>query len=110
VVDVLNCIGVNIVILNWQRLLWEGGQEVMKRSGRDEPIWVVIHMCMETTLGFCLYSYFYLKLAKMLLFLLSLQQNQRIRGQNRFCPEVGGWEVAQIMYMHVSKYKKDKIK
>jgi hypothetical protein len=29
-------------------------------------IQVVIHMCMETTLGICQYSYLYLKLAKML--------------------------------------------
>jgi hypothetical protein len=27
------------------------GQEIVKRSGRDEPMWVVIHKCMETTLG-----------------------------------------------------------
>jgi hypothetical protein len=38
----------------------------MKRSGRDESIWVVTHMCMEAMLGICLYSYPYLKLAKML--------------------------------------------
>jgi hypothetical protein len=38
----------------------------MKRSGRDEPIQVVIHMCREAMLGISLYSYLYLKLAKML--------------------------------------------
>jgi hypothetical protein len=38
----------------------------MKRSGRDEPIWVVIHMCMKAMLGISLYSYPYVKLAKML--------------------------------------------
>jgi hypothetical protein len=65
VVDVLP-VGVNIVILNWQRPLWEGDQEVVKRSGRDEPMWVVIHMCMEAMLGISLYSYLYLKLAKTL--------------------------------------------
>jgi hypothetical protein len=37
----------------------------VKRTGRDEPIWVVIHMCMETTQGISLYNYPYLKLAKM---------------------------------------------
>jgi hypothetical protein len=37
----LQCVGVNIVILNWQRPLWEGDQEVVKRSGRDEPMWVI---------------------------------------------------------------------
>jgi hypothetical protein len=28
---------------------WERDQEIVKRSGRDEPVWVVIHMCMEAT-------------------------------------------------------------
>jgi hypothetical protein len=46
--------------------IWEGDWEVVKRSGRDEPIWVVIHMCMEAMLGISLYSYLYVKLAKML--------------------------------------------
>jgi hypothetical protein len=57
---------VNIVILNWQRPLWEGDQEVVKRSGRDEPMWVVIHQCMEATLGISLYNYLNPKLAKMI--------------------------------------------
>jgi hypothetical protein len=56
----------NIVILNWQRPLWEGGQEVVKRSGRDELVWVAIHKCMEAKLRISLYSYLYPKLAKML--------------------------------------------
>jgi hypothetical protein len=38
----------------------------VKRSGRDESMWVAIHMCMEATLGISLYSYLYLKLAKIL--------------------------------------------
>jgi hypothetical protein len=46
-----HCRGVNTVILYWQGPLWEGDQEVTKRSGRDEPTWVAIHMCMEATLG-----------------------------------------------------------
>jgi hypothetical protein len=66
---------------------------VAKRFGRDEAIWVVINMCMEAMLRISLYSYFYLKLAKMLFFLLLLmsftQQNWR-RGQNRFCLEARG--------------------
>jgi hypothetical protein len=41
---------VNIVILNWQRPPWEGHQEVVKRSGRDEPMWVAILKCMEAML------------------------------------------------------------
>jgi hypothetical protein len=75
---------VNKVILNWQRPLWEGDQEVVKRSVRDEPMWVAIHKCMEAMLGISLYRYLYLKLAKTLCFFLlslmfSLQQNQRTR-------------------------------
>jgi hypothetical protein len=38
----------------------------VKRSGRDEPIQVVIHMFMKAMLGISLYSYLYLKVAKML--------------------------------------------
>jgi hypothetical protein len=37
-------------------------------SGRDEPIQVVIHMCIDAILGISLYSYLYLKLAKILCF------------------------------------------
>jgi hypothetical protein len=99
----------------------------VKRSGRDAPLWVAIHMCMETMLGISLYSYLYLKLAKTLSFLLSLlfsiQQNQRKRGWNRFCLEAEGngekrkgqkgcgekGEEAQVMYTHVSKCKNYKI-
>jgi hypothetical protein len=57
---------VNIVILNWQRPLWEGDREVVKRCGRYEPMWVAIHMFMEAILGISLYSYLCLKLAKTL--------------------------------------------
>jgi hypothetical protein len=69
-------------------------------------------------LGFSLYRYLYLKLAKMLClsyypvhFLFN-----KIRGWNRFCPDVhggrgaGGEWVAQTMYTRVSKYKNDKTK
>jgi hypothetical protein len=38
---------------------------MLKRSGGDEPMWVVIHMCMEAMLGISLHSYLSLKLAKM---------------------------------------------
>jgi bacteriorhodopsin len=38
----------------------------VKRSGRDEPVGVVIHMCMEAMLGIFRYRYFGLSLAKML--------------------------------------------
>jgi hypothetical protein len=87
--DVVVFVGANIVIINCQRPLWEGDQEVVKRSGRDEPIWVVIHICMETTQVISPYSYLHLKLAKKKkLFFKScvfiLQQNQRTRGWNGF--------------------------
>jgi hypothetical protein len=38
----------------------------VKRSDRDEPMWVAIHKCIEAMPGISLYSYVYLKLAKML--------------------------------------------
>jgi hypothetical protein len=62
----VHCRGVNIVTLDWQRPLWAGDGEVVKWSGRDEPMWVVIHMCMAAMLGISLYSYLFLKLPKML--------------------------------------------
>jgi hypothetical protein len=43
---------VNKVILSGQRTLWEGDQEVVKRSGREEPMGISIHKCMEAMLGF----------------------------------------------------------
>jgi hypothetical protein len=66
----------------------------VKRSGRDELIWVVIHICMVTTVGIYLYSYLYLKLAKTLAYFLlsltfSIQQSWRTKGWKRFCPEAG---------------------
>jgi hypothetical protein len=58
-----------------------------KRSGRDEPMWVVMHMCIETTQRISLCAYLYLKLAKTpflkLSFMFFLLQNGRTRGQNR---------------------------
>jgi hypothetical protein len=62
----VHCRRANIVILNWQRPLWKCNWEVVKRSGRDEPMWVAIRTYMEAMLRISLYSYFYLKLAKML--------------------------------------------
>jgi hypothetical protein len=61
-----HCRGATKVTLKWQRSIWEGDQEVVKRSGKDESIWVEIHLCMEAMLGISLYSYSYLKLAKTL--------------------------------------------
>jgi hypothetical protein len=63
----------------------------MKRSGRDESISVVIHLCMEAMLGISLYSSPHLNsknsMSFSLLLMYTLQQNWR-RGQNRFCLQV----------------------
>jgi hypothetical protein len=53
----------------------------VKRSGRDEPTWTAIHMCMEATLGISLYSYLYLKLTKTLSFLLSLMFSTKLQNK-----------------------------
>jgi hypothetical protein len=83
----------------------------VKRSGRDEPMWVAIHMCMKAMLSISLYHYLYLKLAKTLClyYLLCLLFNKRTRGQSKFSLE-GEGEVTQTMYTNVSKCKNDKIK
>jgi hypothetical protein len=93
-----------------------------KRSGRDEPPWVAIHKCTGAMPGISLNSYLYLKLEKMLClsyYLLRFLFNKIRRGRNRFCPEAGRGDagmgaeeadVAQTMYIHVSKCKNDKIK
>jgi hypothetical protein len=64
--------------LTGQRSVWEGDQEVVKRSGRDESIRVVIHLCMEAMLGICvaiLISTSKNALSFLLLLISSLQQN-----------------------------------
>jgi hypothetical protein len=40
--------------------------EVVKKSGRDDPLWVIMHMCMKTILGISLYNYLYPKLLKVI--------------------------------------------
>jgi hypothetical protein len=88
-------------------------KEVMKRSGRDEPVCVAIHKCIEAMLGISLYSYLYLKLAKTLSFSLSFMLfSYKIGEQEGRTLEVelvSGGEVAQRMYTHVSKCRNDKI-
>jgi hypothetical protein len=42
------------------------GLGIVWRSSRDEPMWIAIYMHIETMLVISLYSYLYLKLAKML--------------------------------------------
>jgi hypothetical protein len=75
----------------------------VKRSVRDEPVWLVTHMCMEAMLEISLYSYLYLKLAKLIC--LSYFLFNKIRGQEGRTGSAwrgGSWrgEVAQTMYTH----------
>jgi hypothetical protein len=55
-----HCRGANIETLKQQRSIWEGDQELVKRSSRDESIWVVTHLCMKAMLVISVYSYSYL--------------------------------------------------
>jgi hypothetical protein len=104
--------------LNQQRPLWEGDQEVVKRSGRDKPIGIIIHMYMEAMLGISLYSYLYLKLAKTLClsyYCLCLLFNKTgEKGRTDSAWKQGGWErkegvggqggeMVQTMYAHMNK-------
>jgi hypothetical protein len=65
---------------------------------------------MEAILGISLYSYIYLKLAKMLClsYYLSCFLFNKIGEQEgkQFLPGRGAWDVAQTMHIHVSKCKK----
>jgi hypothetical protein len=110
-----HCRGANKVILNRQRLLGEGDQEVAKRYGRNEPLWVATHKHMEATLGISLYSHLYLKLAKMLCvsyYLLCFHFNKigEQEGETGAARKLGGGDMAQTMYTHVSKCKNNKEK
>jgi hypothetical protein len=71
------------VNLNWLRPLWEEDQRVVKRTGKDEPMWVVIHICLEITQGISLYSYFYLKLEKIPCFSYYLLFSSSTKLENR---------------------------
>jgi hypothetical protein len=77
----------------------------VNRSGRDEPIQVVIHMCMEAMLRISLYSYPHLKLAKTYVFLiiayvfsstkLEKRAEQVLPGRERVGGEEGSREQGQ---------------
>jgi hypothetical protein len=54
----------------------------------DKPIVVITHICIEISQGNSLYSYLYLKLAKISCFsFYFFSENQRTGGQNRSCRE-----------------------
>jgi hypothetical protein len=73
----------NIEILNWPRPLWEADQGVVKRTGRDEPVEIVTHICMETT-----QRYLYLKLAKMHVSLIIFFVFSSIKLENKKAEQV----------------------
>jgi hypothetical protein len=73
---------------NWLRPLWEGHQEIVKRSGRDGLMWVIIHKCMETTQGISLYSYLYLKLEKNTVFLIIFYVFSSTKSENKRAEQV----------------------
>jgi hypothetical protein len=94
----------------------------VKRSGRDEPVWVATHKSMKATLGISLYSYFYTKLAKticlsyyLLCFLFNKIREGRTdsawkQGYGGVGVLVGGLGGGGRMYTHVSKCINDKMK
>jgi hypothetical protein len=79
----------------------------VKRSGKDEPVWVVIHMCMEATLGISLYRYFYLNWQKCSVFLIISYVFSSTKSENKKVEQVlpgsGAGERCPIIYTHVSK-------
>jgi hypothetical protein len=91
----------------------------VKKTRGDEPIGVVIHICMETTEGNSLCTYLYLKLAKtsFFLFIFFLLQNLRRSDGSAEGGTCGSREVVgkigrrintvQKMCAHVCKCKND---
>jgi hypothetical protein len=89
----------------------EGDGEVVKRSGSDESIQVVSHLCIEAAIGISLYSYPYINQQKCFVFLTigyvysSTKLEKKVE---QFSLEVKGvvgvWgEMDQTMYAHMSK-------
>jgi hypothetical protein len=82
----------------------------VKRSGRDESVWVAVHMCMEAMLGISLYIYLYIKLAKTLCLIISyVFSSTKLEKQEDRTGSAWKGEVAKTMYTHVSKCKNNKI-
>jgi hypothetical protein len=92
----------------------------VKRTGRDEPFGVVIHICMEITQGITLCSYLYLKLSKCHVSPFIFYVFSSTKSKNRRVEKVlPGWEgggggetcrrinVVQIQCTHVCKCKTD---
>jgi hypothetical protein len=84
----------------------------VKRSGRDEPMWVAMHKCMEAMLGISLYIYPYLKLAKtlclsyLLCFLFNKIGEEEGRTDSEWKQEMEVWGGSgQTIYTYMNKYK-----
>jgi hypothetical protein len=60
----------------------------VKRPGGDEPIWVEICMYMETTQEISLNNYMYLKLEKMLCFLIIFYVFSSTKSENKMAEQV----------------------
>jgi hypothetical protein len=77
----------------------------VKRSGRDEPMWIVTHKCTETMLEISLY----LKLEKTLCFLVIFYVFSSTKLENKREKQVltrsGGGDMAQIVCTHVINIK-----
>jgi hypothetical protein len=77
-------------------------------------MWAAIHKCIEAMLGISLYSYSYLKLTKMLVFLIISYVFSSTKSENKRSKQIlpksvvgGRWPK---QYIHLSKCKNDKIK
>jgi hypothetical protein len=92
----------------------------VKKSDRDESMWIAIHKGIEAMLGISLYSYLYLKPPKtpcLSYYLLCFLFKKLGKREEQDLPGSGGggrgWEEragGQTMHTHVSKCKIDKIK
>jgi hypothetical protein len=72
----------NIAIFNWPRPLWKGEYEVVKRSGRGEPMWVVnthVHEGNAKNLSVLLSFSQLTKVLCLIVAHVSCQQNRRKR-------------------------------
>jgi hypothetical protein len=74
----------------------------VKRSGRDEPMWVAIHMCMEVMLGISLYSSIFISnLQKHFVFFIIAYVFSSTKSENKrveqVLPRKGSWGVTQTI-------------
>jgi hypothetical protein len=99
----------NTVTLKRQRSICEGDQEVVKRSGKDESIRFVVHLCMETMQkSLCIAIFMSTRknaLSFLLLLMPSLQQNWR-KGQSSSAWKQGSEGEMEGVWSRVEKWPK----